>query len=244
MVSPCSQLSWSGISPAADPEGKVFPLVLVKDRAEQSSAGHPQLLLWLWSLRNVPARAGPAPSGHVSMGCHWSCSCWGCWVRDSRLGPGSAATSLLGPSHCTVQAENDSLALPWPSLGVPWKTGQAWPEPREPGDKLGRWRNSKQNTAKQSSISQLQIVRKVHGGFCLAGSDGEAFPLQLQAMARCPLLGPAVPTGAGELQLVGVPRNVGFLTQRVHFWPSDAPKLPMGVPPSPDCFCARQGLHH
>lgn len=175
------------------------------------------------------------------------CPRWGCWLRDSRLGP---ATSLLGPSHCMIQAENDSQALPWlkPSA-QPVCALENWTDLAR---NQGAWRQTgemeklktKHSPIKQRDISQLQIVRRVHLGFCLAGSDGEAFPLQLQAMDRCPLLAPAIPTGAVELQMLGVPMHVALRVGKVfrgHISDPVMPqKLPMGVPPSPACSCLRQ----
>lgn len=85
-VSLRSPLPWSGISiPAADTEGKVFPLVVVK---EELSRALQDTHCCCFCFENLPAPASPGASGHVSMGCHW-----GCWVRDSRL----------GPSHGTAQ---------------------------------------------------------------------------------------------------------------------------------------------
>lgn len=108
---------------------------------------------------------------------------------------------------------------------------------------------TKRDPLKQrNNISQLQIVRKVHLGFNLAGSDGEPAPFQLQAMGRWSLLGPAVPTGAVALQLLGVPMHVapndgGEGLWRVRFWPGYSPKathrgatLP-SLLPSQACCC-------
>lgn len=85
-------------------------------------------------------------------------------------------------------------------------------------------------------------------GFDLAGSDGEPAPFQLQATGRWCLLGPAVPTGAVALQLLGVhmhvaPHDGGGGLWRVHFWPSYSPKAThrgVALPsllPSQACCC-------
>lgn len=80
-------------------------------------------------------------------------------------------------------------------------------------------------------------------GFGLAGGDGEPAPLHLQAMGRCLLLGPAVPTGAVALQMVGVPMHAALMVGKVFGGcvpgPAIPRKPPVGVPPSPARSCRR-----
>lgn len=96
----------------------------------------------------------------------------------------------------------------------------------------------------RNNISQVQIVGKVHLGLGLAGSDGEPAPLQPQAMGRCPLLGPAVPTGAAALQLLGVPMHVVLTVGKVFGGCVSGlaipRKPPVRVPPSPACSHLRR----
>lgn len=84
-------------------------------------------------------------------------------------------------------------------------------------------------------MPQLQIVRKVHLGFGLAGSNSEPAPLQPQAMGRCPLLGP----GAVGLQLCGVPMHAALMVGKVFGGCGSGlaipRKPPAGVPPSLAC---------
>lgn len=86
----------------------------------------------------------------------------------------------------------------------------------------GAWRQTgktekhkpKHDPVKQrEDTSQLQIARKVHVGFGLAGSNGEPAPLQLQTMGRCPLLFP--PVGARALQVLGLPMHGALMMGKV-----------------------------
>lgn len=88
----------------------------------------------------------------------------------------------------------------------------------------------------RDNISQLQIVRKVHSGFGLAGREGEPAAVRLQATGKRPPLGPAVPTGAVALQMLRVPVHVAlavgkegaFLARRFpesHPWGCNPPQI-------------------
>lgn len=89
-------------------------------------------------------------------------------------------------------------------------------------EKMEKHKTKRDPVKLRDNVSQLQIVRKVHLGFGLAGREGEPAALLLQAMGRRPPLGPAVPAGVVALQMLRVPMHVAlavgkegaFLAQR------------------------------
>lgn len=167
-------------------------------------------------------QAGPAPRGGPSHVTAWP---------FALHGPGR---KLLISFHLAQARLSICVCLGklWTGLA---QTQGTW---RQIG-KMEKHKTKRDPVKQKNNVSQLQIVRKVHLGFGLAGSDGDPAPLQLQAMDRCPLLCPAVPAGSVALQLLGVPIHAALMVGKVFGGCVSGPEIsrqpPIGVPPSLTC---------
>lgn len=84
---------WYGISiPTSNIEEKAFPSILLEDTTEQSSAR----CLTAAAFRSVPCNSPCSswPRCLYALGCHWSCSQWGCSEG------GSSSMQWPQPCHC------------------------------------------------------------------------------------------------------------------------------------------------